>query len=172
LGIEIARFDSDLMAQIEELDREFSRLHGTLQRTKAQMADPADPEQLGPNGHRIGYTADGDKVEWIPDDEAPGQAWPLLLHRNDGQLLETYHELWDKVWWNRHQNWRQRIESGQEPLTEEQEAIFQQAADAAAAIEAKHGRGGWDDFEWGLLSGRLSALSWVLGAEWNESLDT
>ena len=116
-GIEIARFDSDLMAQIEELNRDFARLHGTLQRTSAQLVDPADPQQLGPNGHRIGYTADGDKVEWIPDDEAAGEVWPLLLRRNDAQLLETYNELWEKVWWNRHQNWRYRIERGQERLT-------------------------------------------------------
>jgi pyrimidine deaminase RibD-like protein len=175
-GIEIVRFPHDLMVQIEGLNTEFTRAQAAaqhLERTPAQISDPA-PDELGPNGERVGYTDEGDKVEWIPDPEEPGELVPLLLRRNDPQMLAEYNELRDKVWWNRHQNWLIRIESGVEPLRDGQHEILALANQAAARIEEKYGREnlGWDDFEWGLLSGRMSALSWVFGAEWDESLDT
>lgn len=176
-GIQIARFDPDLMPIIEELNRDFARQHrlgSRRHRTAAQTTDPVELGQVGPNGHRIGYTKNGDKVEWIPDEEHLGKEWPLLLRRNDKEILKTYNEFWDKVWWNRHQSWLHRIKTGKERLTKEQIPILRKAKVAAKRIEMKYGRKnlGWNDFEWGLLSGKMSALAWVTGADWNESLDT
>jgi pyrimidine deaminase RibD-like protein len=162
-GVKIGRFDSDLLPVLEELNRDFIR--EISKRTKAQTQDPVAPEAVGPNGFRIGYMENGDKVEWIKED---GETFPMVLRRNDNDILEALHEFWDKVWWNRHQVLLERIERG-EKIT-----IPEAGYAGAKKIEEKYGREnlGWDDVDWGLLQGRMSALAWVMGAEWEESLDT
>jgi len=175
-GIEITRFDPDFVLQLRELNQQFSALHPVrgMHRNTSQTNDPVKPGEVGPNGHRIGYNDDGDKVEWIPSEDEEGEVWPMVLRRNDNVILREYNELWEKVWWNRHQNWLHRLATGQEKLGAGQKDLLTTAKAAAKRIEKKFGKKnlGWDDFEWGVLSGRMSALSWVLGAEWNESLDT
>ena len=175
-SIEITRFDPDLVPTIRSLNEGFVALHPLrpLQRNAMQTVEPVGSGDVGPNRYAIGYTKEGDKVEWIPSDDIEGEVWPMLLRRNDQSILKEYNELWDKVWWNRHQNWLHRLSSGEEKLRPDQETVLATAKKAAKRIERKYGRKnlGWDDFEWGLLSGRLSALSWVMGSEWDESLDT
>lgn len=170
-GIRIGRFDSDLMAVVEELNRDFMRQHRTgppRKRTASETSDPVEPEHFGPNGYRIGYTENGDKVEWIPDEENPGQVWPMILRRNDTDILSMLEECWDKVWWNRHMY--HQHDKGREDCA----GTGKLGCEGAARIEAKYGREnlGWDDIEWGILQGKLSALAWVMGSEWEGSMDT
>ncbi|WP_158773622.1 PIN domain-containing protein [Cobetia sp. L2A1] len=98
------------------------------------------------------------------------------------EILDSMDELVDKVWFNRHQNHMRLIENGRIKIVPEgterydsniiHENIFQGAIKSAELIEGKYeDTGPWSDFEWGMLNGKLSALRWVLGDEW-DMLDT
>ncbi len=53
------------------------------------------------------------------------------------------------------------------------EDIWKGALKSAKEVEKKYGKKNltWDDFEWGMLNGKLSAIRWVMGDEW-DNLDT
>ncbi|MFZ1011391.1 MAG: hypothetical protein WAN65_31430, partial [Candidatus Sulfotelmatobacter sp.] len=99
------------------------------------------------------------------------------------EIVETIGELIDKVWYNRHKVREECIEDGiiklvpkgapNDPHTIHDD-IWAGALKAAKRVERKYGIdnvGPWTDFEWGMLNGKLSALRWVLGDEW-DMLDT
>ena len=175
-NVEVGYFDPDLVKQVEALNRDFTLHHRPLEdRTIAETSEPLPEGSIGHNGGRIGYMKNGDKVEWLTDYEFPGELLPLMLRRNDKSILAMYNELWEKVWYNRHMARLQKIELGEIELTEMDKKLLKSNQKRYREIEEKYGGKEnlrWDDFEWGLLSGRMSALSWVMGAEWDESLDT
>ncbi len=91
--------------------------------------------------------------------------------RSKGEILEAEEEFFAKAWYGRHKLLESMVESGKEKVAPE---IWQEALKAAKKIEEKYGKeqlASWDDFEWGMLSGKLSALRWVSGDEW-DMLDT
>ena len=107
--------------------------------------------------------------------------------RRLSEILAAIEEFHDRVWYSRHWGWRNKVESGQIKVVEKvdwapwerhpQDAIVREiwlgALKAAERIEEKYpdDLGPLDDFGWGMITGKLSALRWVLGDEW-DMLDT
>ncbi|KSZ59703.1 hypothetical protein Z045_05925 [Rhodococcus pyridinivorans KG-16] len=75
------------------------------------------------------------------------------------------------VWYERKLVMLQNIQEGIEALPDEDQ--MDRVTDAMRKVEAKYGNdiGVKSDFEWGMINGKLSALRWVLGDEW-DLLDT
>ena len=107
--------------------------------------------------------------------------------RRKEQLLQAEGKCFDLVWYNRHQIWNEKLQSGEAKLIDNGEdrgkdpfglrihrGVWEGAERAARNKEEQYGLselGPWNDFEWGMINGKLSALRWVLGDDW-DMLDT
>jgi hypothetical protein len=103
------------------------------------------------------------------------------------EILEAEELLFNQVWYNRHWNLRIGVQEGRVKVVEKetyprpagaretvQRDVWEGALRAARKVEQRYGKknlGPWDDFEWGMVNGKLSALRWALGDEW-DMLDT
>jgi hypothetical protein len=112
-------------------------------------------------------------------------------YRSLSELLEAMDRLTTQVWYNRHKYLAWQIERGKHKIVSREEweknwqkkgyhqnntveDIWKGALKSAKKAERKLGKdsiGPWTDFEWGMINGKLSALRWALGDEW-DMLDT
>jgi hypothetical protein len=89
------------------------------------------------------------------------------------EILPMIDKLWDQVWYNRHKNLEYQIEQGEVQIVDEYQpqahertvvqSVWERAQSAAREKEEEYGLdelGPWDDFERGMLSGKMSALRW------------
>ncbi|MHA6685346.1 PIN domain-containing protein [Mesorhizobium sp. A556] len=107
--------------------------------------------------------------------------------RRLSEIMEAENLFFRQVWYNRHWNLRISIQEGTHKVVVEKDysrnpyrpdetvdTIWKAALAAAKKTEDEVGienLGPWTDFEWGMVNGKLSALRWVMGDDW-DMLDT
>lgn len=95
----------------------------------------------------------------------------VFKERTRDEVESMIDEFFDKVWYDRHQMLEYRVQEKGEHIAPD---IWKGAIKAAREVEKKYGKenlGPYGDFEWGMLNGKLSALRWLIGFEW-DMLDT
>ena len=165
--------------------RDFSQHDGDNRLPHADLAPIFAPD----NCHYSTSTAE--VVRLIDPDLLADSEFEFSYHpqpRELAELLDAERLLSKQVWYNRHWNTRIGVERGDirvvhrdrnsESATYSPNVIvadvWEGALAAARVAEAELGPdrlGPWSDFEWGMLNGKLSALRWILGDDW-DMLDT
>ena len=87
--------------------------------------------------------------------------------RSRADILQEYDRWWDKVWWNRHMS---HHTPGHDCSDESMIGC-----DGARIIVDKYGLEflePGDDLEWGIATGKMMALAWACGSDWDSSGDT
>lgn len=119
------------------------------------------------------------EVEWFALREQP---------RGISELIKAHELLFDQVWYNRHKYHAWEIARGKVKVVTHDEwdallkankknhakytvdSVWKKGQAAALRIEKKRGKenlGPWTNFDWGMINGKLSAIRWMLGDEWD-----
>lgn len=108
----------------------------------------------------------GDELTAILDESDFVEDPRLLL-----EIQKWEQELSDRIWYQRKLNRIHELEDAED--SQGLARYLKIAGHPMKRVEAQYGEtlGPYSDFEWGMLNGKLSALRWVLGAEW-DFLDT
>ena len=140
----------------------FSRVKSRYYTTIRQALFATDPTLL-------------EEYEFIDADAEP---------RTATEIHEAEEDLFSKIGYNRKAVVLQKAKLGllrvvskapskYDPTTIDRASLklMRQSMKSAVKKWGKEVKGPWTDFEWGMLNGKLSALRWVLGSEW-DFLDT
>jgi hypothetical protein len=108
--------------------------------------------------------------------------------RRASEISDAIEELTDRVWYDRHMVGRCKIQTGKTRIIPKKDfgpqhyrdsansklvvdEIWAGALKSARRVERKYGKGNlgpYTKFEWGMINGKLSALRWVFGEDWDE----
>ncbi len=111
-----------------------------------------------------------------------------LEPRKSSEISDAIGELTDRVWYDRHMVLRHQVATGKCKIIPKKDFgpaqyrasatgkivvddILAGAIKSAERVEKKYGKenlGPYSKFEWGMINGKLSALRWVFGEEWDE----
>lgn len=108
--------------------------------------------------------------------------------RSLSEMIDAMDVLTEQVWYNRHKNLAWKIKNKEIKIVTKEEwgkagsnnsahivdSVWDGAKRAATETLSRLGKakcGPHDDFEWGMINGKLSAIRWMLGDDW-DMLDT
>lgn len=158
LDIEMSK--EEQLSFFADNEQRLSRIESTLDQVAISLAGYkviSEPGALKPQSDIADDTLDNGDYEIAP--------------RSMEEVADVAEEFVEKIWFDRHLSLRYRVEQGIENVAPQ---IWAGALKSAERVIRKYGEenlGPYSDFEWGMLNGKLSALRWVLGEEW-DMLDT
>ena len=164
--------DDDRYAFVTSNSEDFSTVAGDNRLPHDDLADLFA-------GDRSTYRLGVDGLEQALADEF-GEEWPEIVEENYfeeeprrlDEILAAEQEMFDRIWYDHSMLHEQQLEDAGDHA--EVERLRKVAGPGRARVIATYGLndvGPYDKFEWGILNGKLSALRWVLGSEW-DFLDT